>query len=113
MNPETLRDQKEDTMDLDINSINTLALEYKEQAALEKQAKELKGAIKDSILVLLGDTKSVTAGGFKVTQSKKEAAWRLNEKMLVEAGVSVVTISKCKKQDKESAPSLTITEVKA
>jgi hypothetical protein len=99
-------------MDLDINSIDALAHEYKEQARLEKEAKELKEAIKENIIELLGSTKSVTTSGWKVTQSKKEPAWRLNEKLLLENGVDMDTIQASKKQDKESKPSITVTEVK-
>lgn len=98
---------------MDTEAIAQLAVQYKEASEAEKQAKELKGTIKEAILELLADTKSVQVGNWKVTQSTKEPAWRLNEKLLLENGVSPDTIQASKKQDKPSSPSITVTEVKS
>ena len=98
---------------MDTTDIDLLAMEYKMAAAQEKAAKDLKDTIKLALLDALGDTKSIATTKYKVTQSTKEPALRLNEKLLLENGVSADIIQASKKPDKPSAPSIRVTEVKA
>lgn len=97
------------TTNLDIQLINTLAYEYHQAVIREKAAKELKDTLRVALLEAIGSTKSVTTPDYKVTQSHRTPAWRLQETLLLENGVDPDVIQASKKQDKPSSPSIKVT----